>query len=186
MPTSTNPTTTDQTATEPASAHTATPGGGQQRRLHVVFVCTGNICRSPMGDVILQSKVEDAGLQDKVKVTSCGLGGWHVGEGADRRAIEELRAAGYDGSRHRAAQISEADKEADLIIAMDEGHQRELLRSGFDAHKVRLMKSFDPNAIGHNVEDPYYGPAVGFTTTREEIEAGMPGIMEWVRTQLGE
>lgn len=155
-----------------------------QKPLHVVFVCTGNICRSPMGDVILQSKVEDAGLQDQVKVTSCGLGGWHVGEGADPRTVDELRAAGYDGSRHRAAQISEADKDADLIIAMDEGHQRELLRSGFAGSKVRLMKSFDPDANGHNVEDPYYGPLEGFVTTRQEIEAGMPGLMEWVQDQL--
>ncbi|MCQ9371746.1 low molecular weight phosphotyrosine protein phosphatase [Corynebacterium sp. 35RC1] len=155
-------------------------------QLHVVFVCTGNICRSPMGDVILQSKIEDAGLEDQVRVSSCGLGGWHVGEGADRRAVEELRFAGYDGSRHRAAQVSTADKAADLVIAMDQGHQRELLRSGFEPQKVRLLKSFDPNAVGQDVEDPYYGPPEGFRQVRKEIEAAMPELLAWIEQRLQE
>src|SRR6476620_3413188 len=75
------------------------------RPLHVTFVCSGNICRSPMGHVILQRMVDDAGLSDDVQVSSSGTGDWHVGEHADPRTVEVLARHGYDGSRHRAREF---------------------------------------------------------------------------------
>lgn len=152
---------------------------------HVSFVCTGNICRSPMGDVIASEFLEREGLSDQVKVNSCGLGGWHVGQGADRRAVAELANAGYNGSQHRAAQLGPEHTDADLLIAMDSGHYDGLVDAGIPADKIRYMRSFDPNAPeGAGVDDPYYGDAAGFTRTRTEIEAAMPGLIDHIKSQL--
>lgn len=153
--------------------------------MHIDFICTGNICRSPMAEVIIRDKIEAAGLAGEVEVTSAGMGGWHVGQGADKRALEELRKAGYDGATHIASQIGPEDLAADLIVALDTGHRSELIASGADAEKVVLLRDFDP-AAGEDasVADPYYGGMEGFRTTREQIEAAAPGIVEWVRSQL--
>ncbi|GAA1475180.1 low molecular weight phosphotyrosine protein phosphatase [Corynebacterium felinum] len=152
--------------------------------LRITVVCTGNICRSPMGDVIINHAITQAGLDHLVSVDSCGTGGWHVGEKADRRAITELAKAGYDGSAHRAAQLCDDHASADLIIAMDRGHEQALLRYGIPATKIRLLRSFDPLATSDDVEDPYYGYASDFEVTRVHIEAAVPGIMEWITTAL--
>ena len=97
-------------------------------QLHIVFVCTGNICRSPMAEIITHDAMETDMLDLLARVSSCGLGGWHVGQGADERAIAELRRAGHDGAAHRAAQLGEEHMDADLFIAMDSGHRDELIR----------------------------------------------------------
>lgn len=153
--------------------------------LHITFVCTGNICRSPMGDVILNQAVEEAGLADRVRVNSCGMGGWHVGDPADHRAIAELASAGYDGTRHRAAQIGPAHEGADLFVAMDAGHVRQLRSHGIEPEKIRLMRSFDPEA-GSNLDcaDPYYGTPADFTLARTQVEAAIPGILAWIEENV--
>ena len=154
--------------------------------LDVVFVCTGNICRSPMGEVLLRDALIDAHLADKVRVRSCGIGGWHIGQPADSRAVAELAAAGHDGSAHRAAQLGSAHDGTDLFIALDAGHVRDLRRAGIDPQRIRLARSFDPAApAGAEVADPYYGSAADFTQVREQLEAALPGMVEWVRQQLG-
>ena len=154
-------------------------------RLHLDFVCTGNICRSPMAEVIFHDAVELAGLSANIRVSSCGIGGWHVGNGADRRAIAELRHAGHDGSEHIAAQFGAERLGADLLVALDPGHRSELLDRGVPEQKVRLLRSFDPDAaVDAGVEDPYYGGPEGFTVTREQIEAALPGILAWVHDRL--
>lgn len=156
------------------------------RKLHIVFVCTGNICRSPMGEIILKKAVADAGLESDVRITSCGTGGWHIGDGADYRAVNELARAGYDGSKHRAAQLGDDHREADLLIALDQGHYRALMSAGYDKNRVRLLRSFDPDAGDDlDVADPYYGTEKDFTTTRTQIEAAVDGMMEWINEQLG-
>lgn len=139
-----------------------------------------------MGEIILRHHIDDAGLTDHAVVTSCGLGGWHVGDGADHRALEELAAHGYDGSQHRASQFGQMDADADLLIAMDTGHVSRLVASGVPEEKIRLLRSFDPAAPEQaSVEDPYYGGRDGFRVTREQIEAAVPGILEWIRQQSG-
>ncbi|WIM67038.1 low molecular weight protein-tyrosine-phosphatase [Corynebacterium breve] len=153
--------------------------------LHLDFVCTGNICRSPMAEVIVRDALDKAGLAEQVKVSSCGIGSWHVGNPADERALKELRDNGYDGSAHRASQIGPEDLDAHLLIALDTGHVSQLVARGIPEEKIRLLRSFDPAAPDQaSVEDPYYGGPEGFAVTREQIEAAAPGIVEWVRSQL--
>ena len=153
--------------------------------LHIDFVCTGNICRSPMAEVIVRSRLEDAGLGERVRVTSSGIGGWHVGQKADERARAELAAHGYDGEAHRAQQFGAEQFDADLIVALDTNHVSELVARGVPEERVRLIRSFDPDAPeGAGVADPYYGGAQGFVDTREQIEAAADGIIDWVRGQL--
>jgi len=154
----------------------------EDERYHVDFVCTGNICRSPMAEVIFHDAVEAAGLQDQIRVSSCGIGGWHVGNGADRRAVAELRAAGHDGSDHVASQLGPDDMAADLLVALDTGHVSELIARGVPESKIRLLRSFDPQAPEQaSVADPYYGGPEGFVETREQIEAAVDGILAFVR-----
>ncbi|AGF73000.1 low molecular weight protein-tyrosine-phosphatase [Corynebacterium halotolerans] len=168
---------------------TGTPASSETRpetdRLHLDFICTGNICRSPMAEIIVRDALENAGLGGHVRVSSSGIGGWHVGQGADRRAVAELRAAGYDGSEHTAAQLGPANLAADLLIALDTGHRSEVIARGADEDRVRLLRSFDPDAPDEaSVADPYYGGPEGFTLTRHQIEAAVPGILAWVRERL--
>lgn len=155
------------------------------KKLHICFVCTGNICRSPMGDIIAKQKIHEAGLEDQVYINSCGIGAWHIGQGADPRALKELTHAGYDGSSHRAAQFGSEHADADLFLAMDQGHIRDLMTLGVDPTHIRLMRSFDPQSPQDaEVDDPYYGKEKEFTRTRKEIENSMPGLLAWINEQL--
>ncbi|MBG6238591.1 protein-tyrosine phosphatase [Mycetocola sp. CAN_C7] len=127
----------------------------------VCFVCAGNICRSPMAEVVFQSMVRQAGLSQYVETLSAGTGDWHVGEQADARTLTALARNGYDGAHHRAKQFNpEWFDSLDLIVALDSGHDR-ILRSWAptetDRGKVALLLSFDRDQ-NHmaDVPDPYY------------------------------
>lgn len=129
----------------------------------VVFVCTGNICRSPMASVVFRWFADAAGLGDRTVATSAGTGDWHVGERADQRTLDALARRGYDGSRHRARQFAHTDfAHNDLVVAMDRTHERVLrgwARSQSDLDKIVLLMSFDPAAGVIDIPDPYYaGP----------------------------
>ncbi|NUK08062.1 low molecular weight phosphotyrosine protein phosphatase [Streptomyces lunaelactis] len=156
----------------------------------VCFVCTGNICRSPMAESVFRARVAEAGLDDVVEVDSAGTGGWHEGDGADRRTVAVLEANGYE-SGHSARQFR-ADwfPLLDLVIALDEGHVRELRRlapSAEDAAKVRLLRAYDPGAVGDvDVPDPYYGGMDGFEECLEMVESASEGLLAAVRTAVEE
>ena len=150
--------------------------------LHVTFVCTGNICRSPMGQNIFRRALEDAGLDGAVRVTSAGTGGWHIGDPADARARTALTSAGYD-DEHTAAKVGPDHLAADLLIAMDSGHEAALRKLGV-GDRTRLLRSFDPDADGDDVADPYYGSDDGFREVRTQIEAAMPELLDWVRSRI--
>ncbi|MBC9819846.1 low molecular weight protein-tyrosine-phosphatase [Terrabacter sp. MAHUQ-38] len=161
------------------------------RPLHVTFVCSGNICRSPMGHVILQRLVDDAGLSALVRVSSSGTGDWHVGEHADPRTVAVLAAHGYDGSQHRAREF-EPDEfdDVDLVLASDEGHVRALqrmARTPANRRKIRLVREFDPDAVAAGTletGDPWYGGDEHFVRCFAEVEAACHGILHHVRDQL--
>lgn len=152
--------------------------------MDVVFVCTGNICRSPIAEKVFAAEVERAGLAGKVRVSSAGTGGWHAGEPADERAVEVLRAAGYP-TEHVASQIDAQSLGADLLVALDNGHRRTLQSMVPQPDRVRLLRSFDPAApAGAEVPDPYYGGPDGFDAVLAMIKAAMPGLMEFVRERV--
>ncbi|WP_210573551.1 low molecular weight protein-tyrosine-phosphatase [Streptomyces sp. GESEQ-4] len=154
----------------------------------VCFVCTGNICRSPMAESVFHARVAEAGLDEFVEVDSAGTGGWHEGDGADPRTVAVLAEHGYD-SEHTARQFQASwFSRLDLVIALDTGHLKALRRlapTEQDAAKVRLLRSYDPTA-GHDVDvpDPYYGGMDGFEECLEMVEAASTGLLAAVREQV--
>lgn len=160
--------------------------------IRVCFVCTGNICRSPMAEAVFRSRLEDAGLDGRVVTSSAGTGGWHVGEPADPRTAATLHDAGYELD-HAARQFEPGWFAGhDLVIALDEGHERELRAMAptpRDEAKTRLLRSYDPTAserdgFGFDVPDPYYGGSEGFEDCLRLVEAAMPGLLAEVVAAL--
>lgn len=148
--------------------------------MHLCFVCSGNICRSPMAASVLRARLNAEGLPT-VRVSSAGIGPWHAGEPMDERAARTLAAAGYS-CEHTAAQVNPNHAEADLVLAMDTGHYR-ALRRVVEPERLRMFRSFDPLADGDDLDvpDPYYGGEDGFTDLLACIERCAAGIVAWVR-----
>jgi protein-tyrosine phosphatase len=142
----------------------------------IAVVCLGNICRSPIADVVLNALLADAGLSDEVEVTSCGTGTWHVGESMDRRAAAVLTAAGYDASRHRARHFGPDWHDHDLILTMDGSNLADVLAElPADRHdRVRMFRSYDPEVRAGDpvpdVPDPFYGGPDGFDEVLAIVE----------------
>jgi protein-tyrosine phosphatase len=153
--------------------------------LHVTFICTGNICRSPMAEKMFADQLRRRGLSDAVRVSSAGTGNWHVGDGADQRAIRVLRAHGYPAD-HCAAQLDDDHLAADLVVALGRNHLRMLRHLGVEDDRIRMLRSFDPRSGAHapDVEDPYYGDHADFEEVLTVIEAALPGLHAWVDEQL--
>ncbi|MEV5542674.1 low molecular weight protein-tyrosine-phosphatase [Saccharopolyspora shandongensis] len=152
--------------------------------MHISFICTGNICRSPMAALVFREQLRRAGLDGQVEVTSAGTGPWHVGEPADPRTAKVLTDNGYP-TEHVAAQVDDHHLDADLLVAMDAGHLRAVRRLVDGSTEVRLLRSFDlDSADGAEVPDPYYGGPNGFDDVLAMIEAATPGLLAWVRERL--
>jgi low molecular weight protein-tyrosine phosphatase len=144
-------------------------------RYAVALVCLGNICRSPTAHVVLEARLAEAGLDDRVTVRSSGTGDWHVGRPMDQRAAVTLSDAGYDPSRHRARQYDPADADdVDLVLAMDHDNLADL---GGRSDRVALFRDFDPIGTGDDVPDPYYGGPDGFTDVLTIVERTCESIV---------
>ncbi len=145
----------------------------------ILFVCMGNICRSPLAEGILRNLAESAALH-QLTVDSAGTGGWHRGDAPDPRSIAMARRHGIDISLQRARQVTAADFETfDLVFAMDENNLANLLRLSSERHrhKIHLFMEY---AAGHreNVPDPYYGAEDGFLTVYNMLLAGCRSLLE--------
>ncbi len=150
--------------------------------IRVVFVCTGNICRSPSAEAVLRHLVDQAGLSHAVEVGSAGTGGWHAGDDADPRTLRALRARGYE-LRHAARQFRpDWFDRHDLVVALDESHRADLLtmRPGVEVH---LLRDWDPEGPGE-VPDPYYGGAAEFEEVLDMVERSCEGMLEELRGRL--
>ena len=165
-----------------------------ERPYRVTVVCHGNICRSPMAEFLLREAFDDAGLGDRVVVDSAGTSSEELGNPAHPRTIATLRRHGHPDvgwSDHRARQFAAAAfDDADLVLAADHPHAARLgriARTDEDAAKVRLVRSFDPDAVAAGtlgMDDPWYGGDAEYEQTYEEIRAAVPGIVEHVRREL--
>ena len=142
----------------------------------IAVVCLGNICRSPMAQVVLESRVKEAGLSDRVEVVSAGTGGWHTGQPMDKRAATVLRESDYDPSRHIARRFSiDWYGENDLLLAMDESNYADLADLSPDVAslaKLRMFRTFDPEAAesGNEVPDPWFGELDDFRLVLAMVE----------------
>jgi protein-tyrosine phosphatase len=137
-----------------------------------------------MAEAVLRGKLADAGLSDEIVVESSGTGGWHVGDGADPRALSALRARGYDLD-HRARQFASADfLRVALVVALDAENRRHLQRvakNAEQASRVRLLMDFDPTADPNTpVPDPYYGGPSDFDHALDLIERGCDGLVSQI------
>jgi len=163
-------------------------------RFRICFVCSGNICRSPMAEVVMHALVRDAGLDQMIEVDSAGTGDWHIGEQADERALAVLAEAGFDGTTHRARQFDPRwFLRRELVIALDRSHERTLrswAASDLERGRVRLLRSFDP-ALGArpapsdlDVLDPYYDGLPTFRTVLDMITSSCASLLQTVRADL--
>lgn len=150
-------------------------------KIRVLFVCLGNICRSPAAEGIMRAAVARAGQSHRWHIDSAGTGDWHVGELPDERMRAHARRRGYDLT-HRCRQITRRDfADFDLIVGMDDNNRRNLMRLAPDdasRDKIVMMADFfSPGAPVDNVPDPYYGGPEGFELAIDLLEDSTAGLI---------
>ncbi len=150
----------------------------------VLFVCLGNICRSPTAEGVFRTLVEREGLGDQVEIDSAGTGSWHVGGSPDKRAQAAALKRGIDLSGQRARQAKAADfGRFDYVLAMDSDNHHDL--SGLcprgEEHRLHMFLDFAPEVKERNVPDPYYGEGGGFEAVLDMIEAASQGLLADIR-----
>jgi len=157
------------------------------KKVSVLFVCLGNICRSPTAEGVFRAALDRAGIADQVQASSAGLGDWHVGSPPDRRAIEAAQRRGYDLSTLRGRKVEAGDfTRFDWILCMDDSNLRALTEMKPDdfAGHLGLLLEFAPATGVREVPDPYYGGAEGFDRVLDLIEASTAGLIARLRPTL--
>lgn len=151
-----------------------------EQPIRVLFVCLGNICRSPLAQGVFEHQVAQAGLSGKFHADSAGTGSWHIGDPPDSRSVTAAARRGIDLSKQRARQVSSADFSGfDLILAMDEANLARLreMAPEQDNHKLRLFLDGVPGITRREVPDPYYGGDDGFEVVLDLIEQGSRALL---------
>jgi len=145
----------------------------------ILFVCWGNICRSPMAEVVAKEWARRDGLRG-ITFTSAGVSNEEAGHPMDPRAIATLRAAGYHPEPHAARQVSAAEVDAAaMVIGMERTHLRRIRQLVPDVRVLYLLTDFDPNSVpGTEIDDPWYGDDSDFLVALKQIEGAMPGLMK--------
>lgn len=150
----------------------------------VLFVCLGNICRSPTADGIFRNLVAQANLDQKILVDSAGTGDWHIGKAPDARTVAAARQRGYDLSVLRARQVNKSDfAEFDYVLAMDKSNLSDLQRmkpASYSGH-LGLFLEFGSRGDHSEVPDPYYGGADGFELVLDLVEDAAQGLLNHIR-----
>lgn len=158
--------------------------------IRILFVCLGNICRSPTAEAVFRARAEQAGILSGLQLDSCGTGDWHIGKAPDPRAQRAAATRGYDLSALKARQIEPSDFDRfDYILAMDAANLRDILAlqaassdsasSRFSTSPVHIGRLLDyhPDARHADVPDPYYGGAQGFDDVLDMIEVATDSLL---------
>ena len=145
----------------------------------ILFVCLGNICRSPLAEVVVRGVAAQRGL-NRYHFESAGTGDWHVGGPADPRSAAKAKEKGLDLSRHRAQQVTASNcQQWDWLVAMDSDNRANLLRMGVPESRILMMRQFEVKS-GHapDVPDPYYGGAHGFEDAYQMLVANAEKLLD--------
>jgi protein-tyrosine phosphatase len=153
----------------------------------ILFVCMGNICRSPTAEGVFRKLVSDAGLEDVIHIDSAGTHAYHSGEGPDRRAQAAAERRGVSLQGLQARRVADSDFENfTYIVAMDDDNLSALLEVADEAHhgKVRLLLEFSESMPEREVPDPYYGGSAGFERVLDLVEEASKALLERVRKEI--
>jgi protein-tyrosine phosphatase len=178
------------TANQPRNAmQTEDTRTRKDKKIKIIFVCLGNICRSPLAEGVFRHKVREAGLEDTFDVASAGTGSWHVGEPPDRRMTRCANRFGVSLDGQLAQQFAESHlAEFDYIFAMDKNNLHDILYlDSVDAFgsRVRLFREFDPEPGDYQVPDPYYGGDEGFVEVYQIVARTSERIIEHIVREHG-
>ncbi len=158
-------------------------------RVRVLFICLGNICRSPLAEALFRHHVTEMGLADKFEIVSSGTASYHVGEGADARTRDEAKRRGVSLDSHRARQFSRADfTRYDHLFVMDKDNLLDVLaldENDTHGYKVRLLRELDDEPDDYKVPDPYFGGPDGFARVHEIVDRSTRRLAEKLAAHHG-
>ncbi|MZR62045.1 low molecular weight phosphotyrosine protein phosphatase [Alcanivorax sp. DP30] len=155
--------------------------------MSVLFVCLGNICRSPTAEVVFRDRVRAAGLEQHILIDSAGTGDWHIGRAPDPRTQDAAAERGYDMSSLRARQVTVDDfARFDVLLAMDDANLADLVAMQPPGSSVILKRFLDyaPHSDLREVPDPYYGGEDGFAAVLNLVEEGADGLLVSLQERL--
>lgn len=162
--------------------------GTMSKSVSVLFVCTGNICRSPTAEGLFRAHVEKAGMTDRFLIDSAGTGDWHVGNPPDPRSVATARARGLDISQLRARQLCDNDyKNFDVLIALDRSHYEymQARKPASSTAQLSLLMSHADGSEHDDVPDPYTGSQKDFDRAYDMMDAGVIGLLATLNKNAG-